>query len=257
MTRLRSLALLACAASLLACEKNAVQEIDGPMPSARIKFYNFGLNAPSVNFYANDTKMSATSSTTGVESTTGVTYATGVSNGDRYSAIEPGQYTFRGKIAATVDKDLAISTVVATIEDGKHYSLFQAGPYNATTKTVDAFIIEDSFLEERDYTVAYVRFVNTIYNSNPMTLHVKHTVSLVETALNGPVAFKGATDFIAIPGGFYDISTRYTGSTTNAISRTGVSFVAGRIYTIAAKGDITITSTTATNRPLLDLTTNR
>src|SRR5687768_5813377 len=252
MTKLRSFALLACAAALVACDKNAVQEIDGPMPSARIKFYNFGLNAPSVNFYANDTKMSATSSTTGVESTTGVTYATGVSNGDRYSAIEPGQYTFYGKIAATVDKDLAISQLTATIEDGKHYSLFQSGPYNTTTKTVDAFIVEDPFIEERDYTVAYVRFVNTIYNAAALTLYVKHSVTLAETAVGGPVAYKSAGAFTAIPGGFYDISARLTGSSTNAISRAGVSFLPGRVYTIAAKCDITMTSTTAATRPILD-----
>ena len=41
------------------------------------------------------------------------------------------------------------------------------------------------------------------------------------------------------------------------ITRTGVQFVAGKVYTIGARGDITIVSTTATNRPFLDLTANR
>ena len=53
------------------------------------------------------------------------------------------------------------------------------------------------------------------------------------------------------------LSTRYTGSSTNAIVRAGVSFVAGKVYTISARGDITVTSTTATNRPFLDNTANR
>jgi hypothetical protein len=39
--------------------------------------------------------------------------------------------------------------------------------------------------------------------------------------------------------------------------RTGVTLAGGRIYTVGARGDITITSTTATNRPFLDNTTNR
>ncbi|MDP9348242.1 MAG: hypothetical protein M3P24_03730, partial [Gemmatimonadota bacterium] len=63
----RTFAVLLCAATLAACEKNAVQDITGPVPSARVKFFNFGVNAPQVNFYANDTKMTATPSTTGQE----------------------------------------------------------------------------------------------------------------------------------------------------------------------------------------------
>jgi hypothetical protein len=35
-----------------------------------------------------------------------------------------------------------------------------------------------------------------------------------------------------------------------------VTFIGGHIYTVGARGDITITSTTATNRPFLDNTTN-
>jgi len=55
----------------------------------------------------------------------------------------------------------------------------------------------------------------------------------------------------------YNLAARYPDSTSNAITRTGVSFLAGRIYTIGARGDITVTSTTATNRPILDNTANR
>ena len=46
-------------------------------------------------------------------------------------------------------------------------------------------------------------------------------------------------------------------SAANAITRTGVQFVAGKVYTIAARGDMTVVSTTLTNRPFLDLTANR
>jgi hypothetical protein len=45
--------------------------------------------------------------------------------------------------------------------------------------------------------------------------------------------------------------------TTNAIARTAVSFSAGKVYTISARGDMTVVSTTATNRPFLDNTANR
>ena len=205
MTKYRSIAVLLCAAAFLGCDENAVQDITGPLPSARIKFFNFGLGAPGVNFYANDTKMSAISSTTGAESPNGVTFGN-VSSGALYSAIEPGQYTFSGKISSATDKDLAISTLPFTIEDGKYYSFYQSGPYNTTTKTVDAFIVEDPISPERNYAVGTVRFVNAIHNSQPMTLYAKHTVTGEEVAIGGPVAYKSAGAFtmlwlsISMPG---------------------------------------------------------
>jgi hypothetical protein len=257
MIRYRAFALLLCAAALSSCEENQVQDIAGPTSGARIRFFNFGVNAPGVNFYAGDTKMTAISSTTGSESSTGVAYG-GVGSGGFYGQIEPGQHTLTGRIAAAgADKDLAISSVTATLEDGKSYSFYQSGFYNSTAKTVDAFVVEDNFAEEIDWSVALVRFVNAMSNANPMALYVTHQTSGVVTKIGTEVAYKGASAFVAIPNGVYNLATRYADSTSNAITRTGVSFSAGRVYTITARGDITVTSTTATNRPFLDNTTNR
>lgn len=255
MTRFRAYAALLCAAAFAACDKNAVQDLTGPLPEARIMFFNFGIGAPPVTFYANDTKMTAIFSATGAESVAGTTYGN-VAAGGFYTAIEPGQYTLSGRITTEVDKGTPISTLPATIEAGKHYSFYQSGVYNATTKTVDSFIVEDPFIEERDWSVAYVRFVNAIHNAAPMTLYAKNRDSTgVEVTIAGPVAYKSAGAFTAVPNGVYDLSTRYTGSGTNAITRTSVTFVAGRVYTVTARGDITSTSTT--NRPFLDNTANR
>jgi len=253
-----TIAALLCAGLLSACGKADVRDISGPPPEAsRIRFFNFGVGAPGVNFYADATKMTAiTSATPGVESTTGIIYG-GVGAGGDYSAIAPGQYTFMGKIAATVDKDLAIASVPATIEDGKFYSFFMSGIYNTTTKTSDGFVVEDPVVEPTDFTVAKVRFVHAISNANPMTLFAKNTVTLAEVPVGAEVAYKGAGAFVDIPAGAYDLSTRYAGTATNAVVRTGVSFLGGRQYTVGARGDITVVSTTATNRPFLDNTANR
>ena len=255
MHRYLSLAGLAIAA-LSACdyEKNAVQEITGPAPAARIKFFNFGVNAPGVNFYANNTKMTAISSTTGAEAVTGVNSG-GVGSGGFYSGIEPGTYTLTGKIAAAVDKDLVISSVSSTIAASKAYSYYISGIYNTATKSADAFVVEDP-IPAQDYTVAYVRFVNAISNSQPMTLSVKNTTTTTVTAIGSAVAYKSAGAFVAVPGGTYDLSTRVTGASTDAIVRTAVSFSPGRVYTIASRGDITVTSSTAATRPQLDNTAN-
>jgi hypothetical protein len=246
---------LLCLALVSACDKNAVQTIDGPAPSSRIKFFNFGVNAPNVNFYANDTKMTAITSTTGSESAIGTGYGS-VGDGGYYSGIAAGTYKITGKISATTDKDLPIATVSAPIADGKYYSFYMSGFYDPAAKTSDSFIIEDP-VPAIDFTVAYVRFVNAISNSSPMVLSVKNTSTSVVTTVGGAVAYKSGGVFVSLPAGVYDISTRVPGASTDAITRTGVSFSAGGVYTIGARGDMTVTSTTATNRPFLDNTANR
>ena len=252
----RAIGALLCAAVLTSCDKNAVQDVTGPVAGARVKFFNFGVGAPGVNFYANSTKMTAITSASGAESTTGTVYG-GVGSGGFYSAIVPGQYSLEGKIAATTDKDLAVAKVTATIADGKSYSFYMSGVYNTTAKTVEGFVVEDPFVAAIDYSVAYVRFVHAISNANPMTLYVKNTTTGTEVALGTAVAYKAAGEFKTVPNGVYDLSTRYAGAATNAISRTAVSFSAGKVYSVTARGDVTVTSSTAINRPLLDNTANR
>lgn len=257
MNRTRALAAMLCVVAFTACDENAVQVIAGPAATARVKFFNFGVGAPGVNFYANTTKMTAISSTTGVESTTGVVYG-GVGSGGFYSSIEPGAYSLTGKIAATVDKDLVIATIPGTIENGKAYSVYLSGLYNGGTKTSDGFIVEDAFPADIDFSVAHVRFVNGIFNAAPLQLIATTTTAptLVDT-IGGVIAYKSAGAFEAVVPGVYNLTTRFAGAGTNAPARTNVSFVAGRVYTIGARGDITVVSTTLTNRPFLDNTANR
>ncbi len=257
MNRTRALAAMLCVVAFTACDENAVQVIAGPAATARVKFFNFGVGAPGVNFYANTTKMTAISSTTGVESTTGVVYG-GVGSGGFYSSIEPGAYSLTGKIAATVDKDLVIATIPGTIENGKAYSVYLSGLYNGGTKTSDGFIVEDAFPADIDFSVAHVRFVNGIFNAAPLQLIATTTTAptLVDT-IGGVIAYKSAGAFEAVVPGVYNLTTRFAGAGTNAPARTNVSFVAGRVYTIGARGDITVVSTTLANRPFLDNTANR
>jgi len=271
MIRIRLIPALLGAAVLASCSKDGVQSITGPTAGAFIKFYNFGVNAPSVNFYANDTKMTAISSTsctpppnppnpacasTGVEATTGTAYGA-AGNGGLYSSIAPGQYSLTGRVATATDNGLAVAKLSATLADGKHYSLYTSGFYDATAKTMEAFIIEDAFSDEIDFTKSFVRFVNASSNSNPMTLWAKYTPTGDSAVIASATAYKGASTFVAVPGGVYDLTVRYPGSSTAVIVSAAVSFSTGRVYTVSARGDMTVTSTTAANRPILTNVANR
>lgn len=253
---LRSVTMLLCAVALAACEKNGVQDITGTLPGARIRFFNLGVNAPAVNFYANNDKVTAVQSTTGTEATTGVAFG-GVGNGGFYSALEPGQYTLTGRIAAAVDKDLAISTVPATLADGKAYSMYISGFYNTTAKTVEGFVVEDIIPATSDYTQAQVRFVNAISNSTPTTLTAREQTTGTTVTLGSGVAYKAAGAFVSVPDGLYDLTATTSGANPVTYTRTGVSFARGRIYSISSRGDITVGGTTAANRAFLDFTSNR
>jgi hypothetical protein len=265
--------LLVAVAAGSGCDKNAVQLIAGPPAGgASVKFFNFSVGSPAVNFYVNNTKYTAVSSTScfnlavlpdslktrcttaGIESTSGVAYG-GAGNGASgwYSDVASGQITIQGKIAATTDKDLAISNLQAAVAEGKYYSFYQSGIYNTTTKTTDSFMVEDN-LPAFDQTVAYVRFVNAVANATgPMKLFARNRTTLEEVATSAAeIAYQAAGSFTAIPPGAYDLGARYAGVATNAISRTNVSFLAGRVYTVAARGNITVSSTLA-----LDNTANR
>ena len=273
MKRHSYIAALLCAAALSACGDEAITNItEPPASNSRIRFFHFGVLAPSVNFYANDTKMSAIATTvcssttpipeacmtTGSESTTGLGYSA-VSAGGAYAAIVPGQYTLTGRIAAATDKDLPIATVTTTIEDGKSYSYYMSGLYNTTTKTSDAFVVEDPVVLPPNFGSATVRLVHAIFNANPLTLYARDTLTKVEVAVGGEVAYKGAGTFTVIPAGIYDLSARYAGATTNALTRPAVAIGGGRVFTITARGDITAAPSAAcaaANRTCLDVTTN-
>ena len=282
MTRLRPAALLLGLTLLAGCEKGGPQDILGNLPEARVRFFNFGVNAPSVNFYAGNTKLTAISATgctpatnppnpaclaNGLESTLGVAYGAAGSNG-LYSAVAPGQYELSGRISAATDKDLPIARVTQTLDAGKAYSFFLSGFYNTTAKTVDAFVIEDAFPAEPDYNVVTLRFVNAISNSQPMQLFLRNPTTGVEVAVGAAVPYKGVSAFTTVPAtsnvwtnntvGSSEYVVRGAGGGAVLITRTGVGHALGRVYTVTARGDATLPSTgTAATRPLLDVTVNR
>lgn len=274
MHRLQSLgAVLLGAALLSSCDlfgnDTGIRDITSPtIPTARIKFHNFSPGSVGVNFYANDAKMtgvltsacgvpstaadSTACATSGKESTTGVAYPTsatsdaGVASGGIYAAIAPGQYTLSAKVAA---QSVVVATAAQAIADGKYYSFFMSGLYDATNKTAEAFVVEDPIpAGAADYSVAYVRLVNAISNATgPLTLYVTNVETKAERAIGTAVAYKSAGTFVSVPAGSYNLAVRYSGSAANVISRTGMSLVGGRVYTVTSRGSTATSSTLGLN----------
>lgn len=254
MNRPRTIAALVAVAFLAACSGRGVQDLTSTRPATGVKFFNYSLNSPSVNFYANDAKMTGVNSTSGVESNSGTAYGS-VAAGGFYSTITPGAYTITARITAVTDNGLPIASAPATFADGKGYSFYLSGLYNTTTKQSDSFIVLDD-VPAIDYTQANVRYVNAIYNAGPQTLWAKNTATGDSVLVGDAVPYKGASAFKPLPIAQYDLTIRTPGSNTALITRAGVSFAAGRTYTITGRGDMTVTGTTAANRPILDNTAN-
>ncbi len=251
MNTLRILAALLGIGAVASCDKNAFQVLPTDVPAgAQIKFFNLGLNTPGVNFYAGTAKIATTSDPLGVR------YGFAAAGG-AYTAIVPGQYAFTGRIATGANKDTAIANVTSAVVDGKFYSFYMSGVYDTTARRVEAFIVEDTYSQTIDQSTAYIRFVNAIYNARPLNLYGANAFTNDTVALGGAVAYKSAGGFTAVPTGVYNLFTRYTDSTANKVTRTSQSFLGGHLYTVSARGDITITSATATNRPFLDNTAHQ
>jgi hypothetical protein len=272
----RTLAAALGAVALTACGSDAVQELTAPVPSAAVRFFNFGVGSPSVHFFADDRKMTATTSAScqaakdppvtatdttclqvGIQSTSGIAYGSVGANG-QYTGIAPGQYTITGRPMTASGSGTAVSTLPVTIEEGKRYSVYQSGIYDATAKTSDAFIVEDDVPTTIDWGTTLVRFVNASGNAEPLTVvAVDAEDPTVEVQIGTDIAYGSAGAFVPIPPGLYVVHARVGGSTTDAIVRTGVVLEPGRAYTVTARGDMTVTSTTAAARPILDYTVHR
>ncbi len=259
MKKLTSIAVLLCATLLSSCGKDAFPDITGPMAESRIKFFNFGVGAPGVYFYANNNKAAGVSgvsividSKTGVvtsstESVAGTTYG-GVTAGGYYSALAAGSYDLSAKLADTTQRATVVSKVTTTLAAGKAYSYYISGAYDAGTKTADAFVIEDNFPATIDWSQAYVRFVNAGSTSAPLTLYGTNTTTgTPEAAIGAITAYKGGSAFVAVPNGVYTIAAKDAGGVSK-VTRTSVSFSSGRVYTITLRGTTSLFLDNTTNQ---------
>jgi Domain of unknown function (DUF4397) len=258
------------AIALAACDKNEVRDITAPVSGANVRFLNLGANAPGVNFFANDTKVTAVASTncspppttpnpacttTGAETQTGTAFGA-LANGGLYNVIPAGSVQLAGKIATATDNGVAVASATANLENGKYYSFYTSGIYDATAKKMDAFVVEDP-LPAFNFTKAYVRFVNASSNASGLTLYAKNVTTAAEVPVGAAVAYKAAGVFMPIDSGSFDLNLRPSAAEAAVVTLTAVSFAANRVYTVSLRGNMTVTSTTAADRPIMQSDRNR
>ena len=258
------------AIALAACEKNAAQDITAPATGANVRFLNLGANAPGVNFFANDTKVTSVASTncspppatpnpacttTGAETQTGTAFGA-LANGGLYNVLTPGSVQLAGKIATATDYGVAVATATASLETGKYYSFYTSGIYDAATKKMDAFVVEDP-LPAFNFAKAYVRFVNASSNASGLTLYALNKTTTVEAPIGAAVAYKAAGAFMPIDSGAYDLNLRPSATDAAVVTLPAISFAVNRVYTVSLRGNMTVVSTTAADRPILQSNTNR
>ncbi|WAC41930.1 hypothetical protein [Pedobacter sp. SL55] len=241
---------------ILSCEKNAVQQIDYTPAGAFIRAYNFAVSGPTVNIYANDKKMTAIGSTTGIEAAAGISaYGVFPTTNSYLNLTTVGDVVFKAKVSSTATTNANIETTVlpTNVVAGKYYSFYTSGIYDATAKTTSSFILEDNF-PSIDTAVSYVRLVNTISNAaNGFNLVAVNTTTAEVINIAAATAYKAGSAFVKVPNGVYNLTAVSVNTPANiTITRAAVSFSKGLVYTIAARGSTTTTSTLA-----LDLTRNR
>ncbi len=237
---IKSLFLLLIAGTFASCEKESFVESSEyviPQDNAiRLKILTVAPEAPAVNFFINDKKI------------TGVNNATGINNGYGYNGLYPdlgylvvnnaAAYNLKAKVAgaASEDADLTVLDQNLNLEDGKQYTLFTS-KYDATNKKISNYtLIEDKRpTPTPDTSKTYIRLVNLLNDVSGLTLeHVN-----VEKVLVNNLPYGEASDFISIdnPGQANEYKLINAADGSSVLNITSYTLVKGRCLTIYCYGN--------------------
>jgi len=226
------------------CDENAIPELTEPVSNnaTYLKFFFHVEDAPSLNIYFDDQKVSAVSSSN-TDEEKGNTYGS-VFPSNAYALIPSGNFSVNAK---DLDGNIVASTN-ASFADDKNYSAYLVG----TTDSYEIFVMEDN-LPPLDRVKIYWRFVNTMANM-PFAVDVfaiKDAIVATEDSpaqdtqiisLGSGLGFKQAGDYKELePGNYtfkvfeagteYDVETSepYIQNTVNVGSK-------GRVYSTQIRG---------------------
>ncbi|RYF78333.1 MAG: DUF4397 domain-containing protein [Cytophagaceae bacterium] len=201
-----------------------------PATGARVKFVHAVVDGPTVNVFANDTKLNGTA------------LAYGTTFPTEYSVLMPGQTTLKvSTVASGTVAEAAVLTAPVALEADKYYSVVAAG----TAAAPVGFIVNDD-QTVTDPTKNYIRVLNLLSTGQA----VDFAIGTGTTALVTNVPYKGVSDYIAVAPNAaaspYSLQIRNTGTAT--LIGTALSFNTlnqGRKYTLVVRGAVGRTGTAA------------
>jgi hypothetical protein len=256
--RFFALFLLAAAGILgWSCERNVLTVPSTPTPAgARIKLVHAAPDAPGVNLFVNNQKISAglptgaSSTSAGTGTPTPIVFGgTFPGSTANYAVVTSGQVSVSLTAPATTTATSATTVYVQslTLDDQKFYSLLLSG----TGPQPEVQLLNDDFSTATDPNKYYVRFINLIPGATAYDLLLSDGTKLVTN-----VGYKTVSPFIGV-----DIKNnasflfRVAGTTTNVTTaNTFTGSTSGRVLTIVAQGVVGKTGTLA---PKLSLYVNR
>ncbi len=230
-----------------------------PATGARLKFYHAAPDAPGLNIFANDTKISGANTVSpfppAVQTTPNLlVYGTSFPNID-YAALAAGSTNIKVSVPATATTTETVAvTATGTFDDGKYYSVYTYG----VSPSYNALILTDDFTVV-DPKKAYVRFVNLLNPSSTVpTPNLDLIVNGVTVSTGVGFADKNAAftpiDPVAYGGTKAVVSVKSTALSLVAPSNFSFQPYAGRFYTIYIGG---IIGNTGAKAPTLYLSINK
>lgn len=241
----KSLILLMAILPFVACTKNAIPELteDVPPDATFVKFFFHVEDAPGLNFYLGDQKVSAENSSTS-DQEQGSGYGD-VYPSNAYAIVPSGNFEVKAKELS----GNTIASAEANFMPSTHYSVYLVG----TTENYDVFVMEDQ-LPPDDRVKIYWRFVNTMANM-PFKVDF-YAVRAAEPAsgsipaqpvqvvsLGMSIGFKEAGDYKELqPGNYtfkvFESGTDYDRETSEPYLQSKVNLgTKGRTYSTQIRGE--------------------
>ena len=181
--------------------------------TADVRVLHASPDAPAVDVYLDDAK---------VDALTNVPFGT-ISD---YLAIPAGEHNV--KVYATGTTTGPVIDADVTVAAGGAYTIAATG----ALADITAQVLEDDPSPTGD--AAIVRVVH--FSADAPAVDIATAGSTVDEAVVEDLAYPNATDYLALPGGTYDLEVRLAGETTVALALDDVQVEDGRAYSVFAIG---------------------
>lgn len=239
------------------CERNVLSLPATPTPAgARLKLVHAAPDAPGLDLFVNNQKISAGLPTGAISTSAGTGSPAPIAFGStfpglsaNYAVVTAGQVSVSLTAPATTTASSA-TTVYAqslTLDDTKYYSLLVVG----TGRQPEVQLLPDDFSAATDPGKFYVRFINLIPGSPAYDLALSDGTKLVTNA-----GYKTVSPFVGVDSkNNASFVFRIAGATTNVTTAyTFTGSTAGRVLTVFAQG---IPGKTGVQAPKLNAYVNR